>query len=46
MDRCGVKPLGEIELERELVLRVLHDLERTLAEVTARGAVERDAGYG
>ena len=38
--------VDELELEPELGLRLAHDLERALAEVALRRAVERDARYG
>src|SRR5262245_23669241 len=38
--------LDERELEPELVARLLHHLERSLAEMALGRAVERDARYG
>ncbi len=38
--------LDEVELEPELRLRLSQHLERALAEMALRRAVERDAGYG
>jgi hypothetical protein len=38
--------LDDLELETLLGLRLAYDLERPLAEMALRPAVERDAGYG